>query len=76
MKFTFNYPDKPKATLNVVDVVLDGINFADAPDFCDTFIESAKIEEGGVVRKATDHELDLMSDDGGFVYEQLMAHLY
>lgn len=56
----------------VEDVEIDGIDFRDAPDFCDAFISSATYQG----RDATEEELDLMNDDSDFVYECVMDELY
>ena len=63
----------------VSDIEFDGIDFSDAPDFCDAFITSASIREidtDGEWRDATEKELDEIMEDSDFVYENLQSHLY
>lgn len=48
------------------------IDYKDAPDFSDAFIESA--DKDGI--PMTDEELDDLNEDGDFVHEKLMEYLY
>lgn len=78
--FKFKYPCSNKAyadsynylTLPVTDIEVDGIDTRDYPDFCDAFISSATVNG----RKATDWELDQLSDDGDLVYSEVERVLY
>ena len=56
----------------ISDVEVDGIDTADYPDFCDAFISYAEYEG----REMTDKELDILNNDGDFVYEAVQTHLY
>jgi len=56
----------------ISDVEVDGIDTRDYPDFCDAFIASAFYDD----REMTDEELDILNDDGDFVYEAIQTHLY
>jgi hypothetical protein len=56
----------------ISDVEVDGIDTRDYPDFCDAFIASAFYDD----REMTDEELDILNDDGDFVYEAVQKHLY
>lgn len=56
----------------VSDVEIDGIDFADAPDFCDAFIISASIDG----REATDAELDQINAERDFVYDCVLRRFY
>lgn len=65
--FTFRYPWGMKLRLPVTDIEVDGIDFADYPDFCDAYIDKAKVNG----RKATDNELDQLSDSD-LTYSEVM----
>ena len=54
------------------NIEVDGIDYADYPDFCDAYIASADYDG----REMTDEELDILNDDGDFVYEAVQKHLY
>ena len=56
----------------ISDVEVDGIDTRDYPDFCDAFIASAFYDD----REMTAEELDILNDDGDFVYEAVQKHLY
>lgn len=58
------------------DVVVEGINTMDYPDFCDAYIESAELLDNGVYREATDSELDIINADADFVYSEVENFLY
>ena len=59
--------------LKPTDVVFDGIDTRDAPDFCDAFICEAFHPDG---RPYTEEELDALNDDRDLVYDLLMDYLY
>ena len=54
------------------DIEVDGIDYADYPDFCDAFISSATYDG----KLMTDAQLDELNEDRDFVYEQVENHLY
>lgn len=58
------------------DLKIDGIDYSDAPDFCDAFISSGLIKENGVYRDLNDEELDTLNNDGDLVRKVLEEHLY
>jgi len=59
--------------LNLVDnIVFDGIDKEDYPDFCDAYIQYA--EYNGV--PMTDEQLEKVNSCHDFVYESLMDHLF
>ena len=63
--------------LHIDDLVVEGIDYSDYPDFCDAYIESATIiEDDGEVRDATDEELDRLNDDRDFVYSKVIQFIY
>lgn len=71
-----NYLAEKLGVQEITDVQVDGINTADYPDFCDAYIEYALVKDEGEWRDATDSELDILSDDRDFVYEQVQNYLY
>lgn len=73
--FTFRYRRGNgwmQLRLPVDSIEVDGIDYADAPDFCDAYIDKAMVNG----RKATDWELDQLSDDGDLVYSEVERVLY
>jgi len=63
--------------LHIDDLVVEGIDYSDYPDFCDAYIESATIiEDDGEIRDATDEELDRLNDDRDFVYSKVIEFIY
>ena len=70
--FTFTYPTGIKLRLPVDSIVVDGIDTRDYPDFCDAYIDSAYVNG----RKATEWELDQLSDDGDLVYNEVEKTIY
>jgi hypothetical protein len=62
-------------TLNyslIDNVDIDGIDFADYPDFCDAYIVSADYDG----REMTDDEIELLNSDGEFVLEKVFEKIY
>ena len=57
----------------VVDCEFCNIDFSDAPDFCDAYIEEAYWDDNGF--KLTDDELDELNDSDER-YELLVEYLY
>lgn len=54
-----------------------GIDFSDAPDFSDAYIERAiAIETDGNIRDATEIELETLNDSADFIYESVMSIIY
>lgn len=58
------------------DVVVEGIDTTDYPDFCDAYIESATLVDNGGCRDATESELDIINKDHDFVYSEVENVLY
>ena len=56
----------------ITDVVLDGIDFEDYPDFCDAFIVSADYDG----EPMSDDQIDKLNEDSDFVYTQIEEFLY
>jgi hypothetical protein len=60
---------------NIIDVELDGIDFNDAPDFCDAHIISAVWSDSG--KSLSDDELETLNYEyREFVYECVISHIY
>ena len=71
-QFTFNHSDRGAYTAEIEDIIIDGLDTRDYPDFCDAFITEARVDG----RQATEEELDQMNDDGEFRYESVESSLY
>ena len=56
----------------LTDLVVDGIDTKDYPDFTDAFIISAYVDG----REATDDELDAINEKSELVYETVESQLY
>jgi hypothetical protein len=54
------------------NIEVDGIDYADYPDFCDAYIASADYDG----REMTDEELELLNEDSDFVYSTVENYLY
>tara|TARA_R110000751_G_scaffold23401_1_gene64857 strand:+ start:109 stop:294 length:186 start_codon:yes stop_codon:yes gene_type:complete len=54
------------------NIVIEGIDENDYPDFCDAFISSA--DYNGV--EMTSEQLDQLNEDSSFVYECVQDDLY
>ncbi len=62
-------------TLNyslIDNVDIDGIDFADYPDFSDAYIVSADYDG----REMTDDEIELLNSDGEFVLQKVFEKIY
>ena len=61
----------------IENIVIDGIDTSDAPDFCDAFISSAMIRKfDGAWRKATDDEIDFIMEDTDLLNEKVEEAIY
>jgi len=56
----------------IEDVQVEGIDYADYPDFCDAFIASA-IYDG---KPMSDEMLDELNEDYDFVYESVTNYIF
>lgn len=56
----------------ITNVRVDGIDAKDYPDFCDAYISSADYD--GI--PMTDEQLEELNQDGEYVYDKVMDHLY
>jgi hypothetical protein len=62
----------------LVDIEVEGIDFADYPDFCDAFISSGGVETwDGDYRNLTEEEIDWINDNcPDFVYESVQNQVF
>lgn len=61
----------------LTDIEIDGIDTSDYPDFCDSYISFAKIEENGIWRDLTEDELDELNDNyREFVYQKVVEKIF
>ena len=56
----------------ITNIVIEGIDFTDAHDFCDAFISSADYK--GV--PMTEKQLDLINENSDFVYDATLNYIY
>lgn len=54
------------------NISVNGIDFKDAPDFVDAYIESADYDG----KEMTQSQIDELNEDSDFVYEAVQNHLY
>ena len=65
--------------MNISEIVdpatieVDGIDYQDAPDFCDAFISYAETVDG---RELTDDELNTLNEDSDTVYEAVIRWIH
>ena len=59
--------------LDISSIELDGIDTNDYPDFVDAFICNAAYKDG---TELSDDELDELNNDGAFVYDCVIDHLF
>ena len=56
----------------ITDIEIDGIDYADYPDFCDAYISDAKLN--GI--PLSDNQLDLLNENSEFVYQCVENHIF
>ena len=56
----------------ITNVVLDGINLEDYPDFCDAYIVSADYDG----EPMSDDQIDKLNEDSDFVYTKIEQFLF
>lgn len=56
----------------IANIEFDGIDHSDYPDYCDAFITNADYDG----EPMTEEQLEEINQDGSFVYESLMNHLF
>jgi hypothetical protein len=73
IKLYEDFGQEPEIDFTKIDnVELDGIDYRDAPDFSDAYIVSCDIDG----RPATEEELEIINNNGEFVYDQVEKHVY
>lgn len=63
------------STLNyslISNIVIDGIDMGDYPDFSDAYILSADYGD----REMTDEELEILNEDSDFVHQSVFEHIF
>lgn len=64
-------------TKRIVDIVIEGIDYSDYPDFCDAYIAEARYQnDDGSTRELTDDEYDELHDNTDFVYEKVWDYIH
>ncbi len=58
---------------SATDIVVEGIQGWDAPDYCDAFISEAYKPNGDPY---TDEELDILNSDSNFVYQCVQDYMH
>lgn len=56
----------------ISNIDFDGIDYKDAPDYCDAYIVSADYDG----EQMTEEQIEKLNDDRDFVYESLMDYLH
>jgi len=54
------------------NIVFDGIDHNDYPDFCDAYIESCDYDG----KPADEYELAIINNNRDFVYDELIEHIF
>ena len=57
----------------IENIDVDGIDYADYPDFCDAFICYAEWDDG---TELTDEELNTLNEDRELVYEEVIKRVF
>jgi hypothetical protein len=65
--------DKPYINYDLIDnVVVEGIDFKDYPDFTDAFISSADYNG----KEMTDEMLDMINEDYDYIYDKIQRQIF
>ena len=56
----------------ITNIVCDGIDYSDYPDFCDSYIDSAEYDG----KEMTQEQLDEINEDSDFVYQAVMNQIH
>lgn len=59
-------------TKRISNVEFEGIDYSDAPDFCDAFVVSADYDD----EPMTKEQIEELNDDSAMVYDLLTNYLY
>jgi hypothetical protein len=73
IKLYEDFGQEPEIDFTKIDnVVIDGIDYNDAPDFSDAYIASCDIDG----RPATEEELEIINNDDEFRFGEIEKHVY
>lgn len=64
---------KMKKTIDYNSLDIDGIDYSDYPDFCDSYICYGEYTDG---TELSDEDYDKLNDDSELVYELTMKRIY
>lgn len=56
----------------ITNIVFDGVDHSDYPDYCDAYIQSADYDG----KEMTGEQLDELNEDRDFVYETLLYQIF
>ena len=56
----------------ISNVIFDGIDYEDAPDFCDAYIVSAEYDG----EEMTDEQIYFLNEDMYYIYQKLIDSIY
>lgn len=56
----------------ISNISFDQIDHRDYPDYCDAYIDNADYDG----EPMTEQQLEEINEDGDFVYEKLMEHIF
>jgi len=56
----------------ISDIVLEGIDTSDYPDFCDAYIASASYDG----EEMTNEQIEMINQDTQYVYDCVIDHLF
>lgn len=59
-------------TTKINNIEFEGIDYKDAPDFCDAFISSADYDG----KEMTEEQLEVINENSDFVHEELYNYLF
>ena len=59
--------------IDYLSLIIEGIDYSDAPDFCDAFIAGGTFEDGTPL---DDDTLDELNEDTDLVYEAVLRTIY
>ena len=61
---------------NVTNIVLDGVDMTDYPDFCDAYVESAEKLDGTPLTENELEELSMLEETMSYVNENAYESLF
>ena len=60
----------------IFDCQVSNVNMDDSPDFVDAYISEAFMRTNHGTRELTEEELDKLNENGEYVYQKVMEHLF